>query len=758
MPQAHKTSFLITLSLLFLLPIFFIPGGALTLENAKAALFSFGILATLLVFVWESWREGSLTWPKSLFLTTTAILPLIYLLSAFLSTPTMLALFGYNLEVGTFGYILFGSLLLTLAAVIFSDSSRALQSLVVLFASLSLVTLFAAVKVFFNGNHLVWGNFFRNTDTPIGSWTDLGVSLGLLAIFSAFAIGMIPMKRVAKVFLCVIFALSTILLMIVNFSGAFALTLGASILLCLYFAKVEKHFLYSSRGNGDRVFEPMILPIVLGVISLLFIINPNISATRGTLGDAVASAFKIDNSNVRPSLSATLNISKAVLSEVALLGSGPNTFGNDWLIHKPLDINATPFWAVAFPFGIGFIPTQIATTGILGTALWLLFFVFFIGLGIKVLGHIPESRAERFTLISTFLIALFLWTASFFYVPSATVLLLAFLFSGIFVAMNRKIGTIPTKKILLGESSQISLASVLVLIFITIGAFYLGWVGVERTISALHWKKAIDLSNTEGVSLSSIEDELLKALEFSPEDRHYIALSRLNFTKAQTIASAASVSEENQALFQESLAKSIQAARSAVTINPASYQNWVSLGMIYSALVPEPLKVEGAYEHARFAYNEAMKKNPTNPELLLLLAQLELNNGSVEEARSLIRNSVALKEDYANAYLMLASLEVREGNTSQAIVSTERLALLLPNNPGIFFELGFLKYSNNDYQGAIEALSHVLSLSPDYANAKYYLSLSLIEVGRLSEARTYLEDLSITNPDSLEIKALLESL
>jgi len=39
MSQTHKVSFLVVLALLFLLPIFFIPGGALNLEVAKSALF-----------------------------------------------------------------------------------------------------------------------------------------------------------------------------------------------------------------------------------------------------------------------------------------------------------------------------------------------------------------------------------------------------------------------------------------------------------------------------------------------------------------------------------------------------------------------------------------------------------------------------------------------------------------------------------------------------------------------------------------------
>ena len=96
MPQAHKISFFITLGLLFLLPLFFVPGGALNLAVAKSALFSLGIIAVVLVFLFEVWREGRLNFPWHPFIFTVALLPLVYLLSAFLATPSSLSLLGYN--------------------------------------------------------------------------------------------------------------------------------------------------------------------------------------------------------------------------------------------------------------------------------------------------------------------------------------------------------------------------------------------------------------------------------------------------------------------------------------------------------------------------------------------------------------------------------------------------------------------------------------------------------------------------------------
>ncbi|MBI2065459.1 MAG: tetratricopeptide repeat protein [Candidatus Zambryskibacteria bacterium] len=769
MPQIHRVSSFISIILLFLLPIFFVPGGALSLGVAKSALLILGAVLIVLVFSFEAWKEGKLNVSWHPFILLVALLPLVYLISALLSTPSSLSLLGYNFEVGTFGYMLLGSILLLLGATIFSNTLRTLQALVAFLISFSLLALFVAIKIFFGGDLLVFGNFFGNIGNPVGSWTDLAVSFGLLSVFTALAIGMVSMKAPIKILLYGVFVLSTVLLSIINFSTAFVLTLGASILLFLYFLMIEQHFSGAIRQDTEQgatspsptslFSKATFLPVVLGLISIVFLINPAISETRGTLGNVVADVFGVNNADVKPSLSATLNISKAVLSQVTLFGSGPNTFSQDWLIYKPVDINATPFWSVVFPFGVGFIPTQIASTGVLGTALWLAFFVYFILIATRALNHIPGSRIKRFILISTFLIAFFLWTSSFLYTPSRTVLMLAFIFSGLFVAISQEAGVVSSKIINLKESKQTRFVSLVIILLIISATALLGWSGFEKTAAAFHFKKAVDLSNTPGTSLEKVESSLDSAVKFDPADTYYIAISRINFTKAQIAATATtSTPEENQAIFQDVLRKSINAARSAVNANPAGYQNWTWLGQIYGALVPAPLSVEGAYENSRFAYNEAFKRNPNNPELPLLLARLELNNGNPEAARSFIRNSIALKEDYADAYLMLAQLEIQKGNTTGAIASAEKLARLVPNNSGVYFELGLLKYSVKDYIGASNAFASALETSPDYANAKYYLGLSLTKLGQLEEARNHFEELYVSNPDNENLKLILEDL
>lgn len=778
MIQTRQISSALVIALLFLLPIFFIPSGSLSISVAKTSLLALGVVVLVLVFLSEIWRKGEVSFPRHFFVLAAVLLPIVYFISAISSNPSSLSLFGYDFEIGTFGYVLLSSIFLIVVSSLFTETSKFFHAIVALFASFSLIALFLLIKMI-SGGAPVWGIFTGITSNTIGRWTDLASTLGLLSLLSVLILGIAPAKKSLRIFAFLAFIVSTALFAIVNFSTAFIFTLITTVLLFVYFITVEKRFsgtpapLYTpdpsmpavsaspqgSTLSAGFIFKPTFLLAVLGIISVIFLINPTISATKGTLGDVITNKFNVSNTEVRPSFSATLNISKAALSEEILLGSGPNTFSRDWLVHKPADINTTPFWGEVFPFGVGFVPTQVASTGVLGTVSWLIFFVLLILLVIKVLAYLPESRTMRFTLVSSLSLLIYLWMASFMYTPSLTLLTLAFIFSGLFLAAARQTGIIGSRVISLSRDTTTNIISVILIIVVGLGSIFLGFVAVEKATSAFYFEKAIQLSNQTGASLDDIESALTKAAQFSPADVHYSALSRVHFAKAQTIAaSTEGTPEENLAIFQDAISKSISSAREAINLNSGSYTNWIALGSIYSYLVPAPLSVAGAYENATIAYGEAKNKNPLNPEVPLFVARLEFNNGDVDAARSAIRESLALKEDYADAHLMLAQLEIQVGNLKEAITSAEQLARLIPGNPSIYFELGLLKYSNKDYMGAGEAFALALTAAPDYANAQYYMGLTLAQLGRLDDALKQFEVLAVSNPDSVEVQQIIADL
>lgn len=755
MNTTYKLSLITTLLLILLLPIFFVPASVLSLGVAKTFLLALAVVVALVGVVVKVIGRGGISLPSTHLMWFVLLLPLAYLVSALLGANPAKSLWGYNLEVGTFGFVLLASLLLGVIATIFSDSAKILRAWGAFFISVSLITLFALVKVL-SGGFPVWGTFFGNMANPLGGWPDYAMFLSLIAVLSALALSLFNLERVYKLTLSVILVSSLFLMTVINFSTAFLLALVVGVLGLVYVVKIDPQTTSDLEGESRSPRWPMIL---LVVVALVFVINPTISATYGSLSDTISAAFNVSNVEVRPSLGATMDITKSVLGENPIFGTGPNTFSESWLLHKPQEINETIFWNTAFPFGLSFVLTQVASVGLLGTLVWLAFFALLLVLLLKTLARLPEDRLERGLLVASLFATLFLWIGAFLYTPSVVMLTLAFIFTGLLVASATASGVVETRDIVFSKNNALNFVSVVVVVVLGIGLVSLGFSVFQRTLASHHFQVALSLSGTPGASLDEIETRLLNAIRLSPQDIYYSAFSEVSIARAESILNSTEGSqEENLERFQAALSNGVASAQTAVSMNPESYRNRVILGSIYSSLVPEPFSVEGAYESAVETFAEARLRNPLGPEVPLLLARLEFANGELDAARERVSEAIALKPDYADAYFLSTQLEISSNNIPQAIRSAETSAVLSPDNAGVFFQLGLLKYTSEDWSGATSAFEQALRIVPEYANAKYFLGLALDKLGRRDEALRHFEALLVTNPDNAEVITIVENL
>jgi len=710
-----------------------------------------GVVVLFAMVIILAVKEKRVILPSTLLIWTPLILPVVYIISAFASKTPDLSLFGYALEPGTAGSIVLLSAIFFLVMYVFRDRSRLIRVLTALFSSLAILAIFVFIKILSGGTWLTLSTFFGNMGNPVGSWTDLSVVFGLLTLLTIFAVEMLPLSGRVGFFVKTFYAISLFLVAVINFSTAWTILLGAGVLLLIYFATVERRDGVSLwKRTGVR------MTLLLMVFSLVFIFNPNLGGKD--VATIVSEKSGVLNSDVRPNLRSTLSVAKLTLSENPILGSGPNTFDKDWLLYKSAETNLTPFWNIAFPFGFGFLPTSIATTGYLGTAIWLAFLIVFLALGIKSLSRNQESGSDRFILISTFLSSLYLWISSIVYTPSLIVLALAFIFTGLFVGTAEAIGVISPKELIFSRSKLTSFATHSFLVVIALSLSVFSFVSMKKVLAASHFQRALIYSSTQDKSLDEIEDELGRAITTSPADQFWSAVSRVELSRANTAFSSTEGSEsERQQIFQNSISASIAAMQNAINLNP-TYYNWIALGNIYSSLAAVPLRVEGAYESAQIAYNNAETLHPLSPEVTLSKARLEFDHNNPSGARDLVNQAIQKKSDYADAYFFLSQLEISENNLTKSIESAETGALLSPGNPGVFFQLGLLKYSDRDYKGASEAFARAITLVPDYANAKYYLGLTLDRLDMRAEAIKQFEDLVKTNPDNDILISVLENL
>lgn len=751
-----KISYWLLLVVTALLPIFFFPISFISTQFGTSLLFAFGVIVSAVLYIVSGIVNGSLDLPKpaKYILGFSAVVPVVYFLSGIYLGFSRMAIFGYTFDTNTVGFILLSFVYMFLVSVLFREKNKIVLALKALSASTTVFALFTLVRVLTEGKALSFGLFTNVTTTMLGTWNNVAVLFGVGVILSMLTLEMLRLSKIGKVLVYVAMLASLFFVALVNFTAIW-ITLGVFaflyILYSIFSASVGE---FNGLSLKDKFMKVPVLPLVVLVLSLVFVIW---SDTHGTF---LANKLKAINIEVRPSFATTLDIAKNTLRERPLFGSGPNTFGTQWLTYKPADIVASVFWNTDFANGIGIIPTFTVTTGLVGILSWLLFIGFYIYLGVKSIFVRTEDSQNKYLIVSTFFVSLFLWVVAFIYVPSTSMFLLTFFWSGLFFASLYSAGIVPVVNRQFNLNPKVGFVSSVVMVASLVAMLSLGYGLYKSSLSLWYFQKSSFALNNNNDSKTS-ESYMLKAILAVPNDIYYRSLSEIYIVKLNEILAQDPKTvkqEEIQKQFTDGLTSAITAAKTATDRDPSNYLNWVSLGRVYDAVSIPQLGITGAYETAQLTYIEALKRNPKNPGILMLLARLAVNRNDLSQAEVYAGQAVQIKNNYLDAYFLLSQIEVASGNINAAVRSVTSASVIDPTNPAIFFQLGLLKYNQGDFAGAITALEKATTMTPDYANAKFFLGLSYEATKNREKAIKQFEDLKVSNPDSKEVQEILANL
>lgn len=193
-------------------------------------------------------------------------------------------------------------------------------------------------------------------------------------------------------------------------------------------------------------------------------------------------------------------------------------------------------------------------------------------------------------------------------------------------------------------------------------------------------------------------DRIRKAVELSPQSAvAWAALSQVHIFMARLAIGSGSVNLE----------KARDAARKAVALDPRSGAAHAAMGEVLAA------SVDTAGADAEFAL--ALRLEPESAAILASYANFLTSAARFEQAREL--NAKAARID--------------------------------PSQPTIMMLAARTEYFAGRFQHATELFREVLELAPDSQLARYYLALSLAELGRTAEARDHLRQ-SGMHPGVLE--------
>ncbi len=735
-----KSDAVVLAALMFLLPLFFIPNAIFPLQFSKVMLALVALVAIVIIFSVRTLRSGTLSIHWSGLSLAIATLPLTYLISAIFSSVPSLSFFGYQIDQDTFGFFALAAVLSLAISVAATSEKRIFYALTGLLLGTGLLFLFQYVQIFF-GTPIHLGIFSSPIQNLLGKWNDVGLFAGLAASLSLLSLEVVPLTRVVLVILALTLLASLALLVIVSFPFAWYLV-GIVAFMTLIFSVMRYHI---ASGGAQKKARGIVSCLVLAVVMFFVFFGSQVSV-------AVQNRLNIQAFEVSPSLQGTLGVLENVYAKRPVVGSGPNTFSNEWLLYRPTEALSTVFWATEFSAGSGYIPTAFTTGGIVVGIGWLLLIGAFIFMGVRALLTVKEVHdGSYFLMATTGLGALFLLVIHVFYVPSESLTLLLFIFLGLFMASLSGTPVSRRLSVSFAQSPRLGFLSVLVIAITLVVSVISLYAAGEIYASSVFAAQALVRANAGDISgaLSSATE----AIALSPQDRYYRTLTSLQLAQLSALVQSGLSDVKAQQTFQNGLSQAIAASRSAVDLDPLSYDNWMSRASVYASVVP--LKIQGAPNNATIGFETARELNPASPEVDYQEAALKVYANDNEGARKAALASIAKKADYTPAILLLAQASLNEGKIADAISSLKSALVFTPSDSSLLYQLGLLELQAKQYQDAASSFTQALSVTPNFANASFYLGAADVFLGKTHDALALFKALEEKNPDNTTLQDVI---
>lgn len=735
-----------------LLPLLFLPILYAPADYTKTLFIILAVLVSAIFLSLSILRSGAIVIIKSWSLMALWGVGLTALVAALLSGDIYDSLIGDTFSVHSALFVGLMAVVASLSAILGQEKAFVMRTYIALAGSAVILGVFHILRVVFGQDFLSFGIFTSSTSSMFGGWNDLALFFGLAILLSLVALEQLPLTKWGRLLFSAAVGVSLLMLAVVNFFAVWFVLALVSLMVLMYSLTKDR---FSSTAPSlftkpSIALSSVVVSAAVFVVSLVFVIGGTV------VGGLVSNVTGVSYVEVRPSLSATIDITRQVYQENAFTGIGPNKFVDAWRLYKDRSLNETIFWATDFASGSGYITTQFITNGLLGVVAWVIFMVAFLLAGLRMLFRgVVVDKFWYFIGSSSFVAATFLWLMTWVYTPGATTLLLTAFFTGITFAAAAALSKdrLYTWSIEQNRRAGFALVGVVMLVIVA-SASSLYYVG--RHYAAVYTFSGAVSGLDGSATLEEVEQTIAQAFSMVQSDEFARQLALYQLAKMNSLLALTEPTTEEQQQFQLAASNGVNAAQQAVSIDATNPQNTSTLGAIYSVLAAAG--VEEAADRAREAYASARKLDPLNPSYALLEAQLMTRTGEVDAARQKIAEAVALKSNYTDALFFSAQLDVAEGKVEDAIATTRAIISLEPNNPARYYQLGVLNFSTENHPAAIEAFSRAVQLDQNYANARYFLALSYSETDNTNAALEQLEIVQTLNPDNEQVALLIADL
>ncbi len=144
---------------------------------------------------------------------------------------------------------------------------------------------------------------------------------------------------------------------------------------------------------------------------------------------------------------------------------------------------------------------------------------------------------------------------------------------------------------------------------------------------------------------------------------------------------------------------------------------------------------------AESAFREAVAREPGRADLWLVYGQILRNSGRFEAAMSAMKKAMELNPDYAMAGNFEIGLSLLSAQRhDEAANAFARSVALKPNFAIAWIKLAHASYLCNRFEQAVGASNRAIALSPSDPEARVQLSHALLRLGKKEEAKAAAEE------------------
>lgn len=162
----------------------------------------------------------------------------------------------------------------------------------------------------------------------------------------------------------------------------------------------------------------------------------------------------------------------------------------------------------------------------------------------------------------------------------------------------------------------------------------------------------------------------------------------------------------------------------------------------------------GASDRASDILMELFRENNQDETSALLLFNILINNGTLDEALALANTMTASMPMNASSYNALGTALHRQGKLDSALDAYTQAIELEPNYISAIKNRAGIYLSRQDYLLAREALDLVLDTTPGDVQAQFMYVSALVETGRATEAMSYFPAIFRSFPNAVTARLL----